>query len=149
MSKPNGRPCRFFKLKFWWLFEGNWNKQTSFWRVFFFTKLQKIKISIFDVFACNFSINWGKKNVLYIKWTVEISTFWHILYKIFKNSTWGAQGPQTLVSNSSNHPLGLHFGRNDDLINEFWTQLTWRDFWCLSTLFFWQIIFEILIIFIE
>ena len=43
--------------------------------------------------------------MLYIKWTVEISTFWHILYKIFKNSTWGAQGPQTLVSNSSNHPL--------------------------------------------
>ena len=36
---------------------------------------------------------------------VEISIFWHILCAIFKNSTWGALGPRTLLSNSSNHPL--------------------------------------------
>ena len=72
---------------------------------FFFTKWWKIKILIFDVFACNFDINWAVKNVIYIKWTVQISTFWHILCKIFENSTWEALGPWSLVSNSSHYPL--------------------------------------------
>ena len=39
------------------------------------------------------------------KWTVENFTFWYILCKIFKNSTWGALGLQMLLSNSSHHPL--------------------------------------------
>ena len=34
-------------------------------------------------------------NVLYIKWMVEISIFWYILWAIFKKSTWSSLGPRT------------------------------------------------------
>ena len=45
------------------------------------------------------------RNMLIIKWMVEIYIFWHVLCAIFKNSTWDALGPRTLLSNSSHHPL--------------------------------------------
>ena len=63
------------------------------------------------------------RNVLIIKWIIEISIFWPILCAIFKNSTWGALGPQPLLSNSSNHPLSVKSVITNLLQKNIWSDI--------------------------